>query len=1707
LPITTSPIFSPSGGAYSTGQSVSITSGSAGAAIYFTTNGTPPTTSSNVYTGPVAVNASETLEAIAVASGYSPSAVGTAIYSIGPILPTPTFSPVQGTYTTPQAVTIFESTPGGSIYYTTNGTTPTTSSSLYSAPITVSANETLQAIAAGTGYNNSAVAAAAYAIAPVLAAPTFSPVGGTYSTPQTVTISDLTPGVTIYFTTNGTTPTTSSTIYTGPINVSWNQTVQAIAVGAGYTGSVLATASYTIDIVGTTYVNYPNGGFTASSLSLNYGATVTGGLLQLTDGGTGENRTAWFATRVPVQNFVTDFTFQQLNAAADGMTFTIQNDNVWALGGAGGGLGYQGITQSVAVKFDIYNNAGEGNDSTGLYTDGAAPTEPATDLSSTGINLRSGDLMHAHMVYDGTNLTMTLTDTVTNATVTEVFPVNIPSIVGSNTAWAGFTGGTGGGASTQNVLSWTYVVPSAAFTAAPSFSPAAGTYATSQTVTISDSTPGATIYYTSNGTTPTTSSSVYSSPLTVSASETLEAIAVASEYTNSPVATAAYTIASVLPTPTFSPAAGTYTTSQTVTISDSTSGATIYYTTNGTTPTTSSSVYSGPITVSASETLEAIAVETGYTTSQAATAAYTITPVLPAPTFSPVAGSYTTSQTVTISDSTAGTTIYYTTNGTTPTTSSSVYSAPVTVSASETLEAIAVKTGYTNSSVATAAYVIAPILPAPTFLPAGGTYATSQSVTISDSTAGTTIYYTTNGTTPTTSSSVYNSPITVSTSETLKAIAVEAGYTNSSVATATYTIGMALPAPTFSPVGGTYSTPQSVTISDSTAGSTIYYTTNGTTPTTSSSVYSSPITVSASETLEAIAVEAGYTNSPVVSAAYTIGAGGTTYINYPNAGFTASSLSLNYGATVTGGLLQLTDGGTGENRTAWFATQVPVQNFVTDFTFQQLNAAADGMTFTIQNDNVWALGGAGGGLGYQGIPQSVAVKFDIYNNVSEGNDSTGLYTNGAAPTVPAVNLSSTGIVLLSGDLMHAHMVYDGTNLTMTLTDTVTNATVTEAFPVNISSIVGSNTAWVGFTGGTGGSSAVQNVLSWTFVSPAGSVAATPTFSPAGGTYATSQTVTISDSTPGATIYYTSNGTTPTTSSSVYSSPLTVSASETLEAIAVASGESNSSTGTSTYTIAPALPAPTFSPAAGTYTTSQTVTISDSTSGTTIYYTTNGTTPTTSSSVYSGPITVSASETLEAIAVETGYTNSPAATAAYTITPVLPAPTFSPVAGSYTTSQTVTISDSTAGTTIYYTTNGTTPTTSSSVYSAPVTVSASETLEAIAVKTGYTNSSVATAAYVIAPILPAPTFLPAGGTYATSQSVTISDSTAGTTIYYTTNGTTPTISSSVYSSPITVSASETLEAIAVEAGYTNSSVVTAAYTIGMALPAPTFSPAGGTYAASQSVTISDSTAGATIYYTTNGTAPTTSSSVYSSPITVSASETLEAIAVEAGYTNSSVVTAAYTIGTGGTTYVNYPNGGFTASSLSLNYGATVTGGLLQLTDGGTGENRTAWFATRVPVQNFVTDFTFQQLNAAADGMTFTIQNDNVWALGGAGAGLGYQGIPDSVAVKFDIYNNVSEGADSTGLYTNGAAPTVPAVNLSSTGIVLLIGDLMHAHMVYDGTNLTMTLTDTVTNATVTEVFPVNIPSIVGSNTAWVGFTGGTGGFSATQNVLSWSYSAQ
>src|SRR5205807_3706611 len=126
--------------------------------------------------------------------------------------------------------------------------------------------------------------------------------------------------------------------------------------------------------------------------------------------------------------------------------------------------------------------------------------------------------------------------------------------------------------------------------------------------TITDSTPGATIYYTTDGSTPTTSSAVYTSALTFTQTTTLQAMAAASGMTNSAVASATYTIQQQqVATPTFSPGGGTYTGSVTVSISEATSGATIHYTTDGSTPTTSSAVYTGALTFTQTTTLQAMA--------------------------------------------------------------------------------------------------------------------------------------------------------------------------------------------------------------------------------------------------------------------------------------------------------------------------------------------------------------------------------------------------------------------------------------------------------------------------------------------------------------------------------------------------------------------------------------------------------------------------------------------------------------------------------------------------------------------------------------------------------------------------------------------------------------------------------------------------------------------------------------------------------------------------------------------------------------------------------------------------------------------------------------------------------------------------------------------------------------------------------------------
>ena len=346
----------------------------------------------------------------------------------------------------------------------------------------------------------------------------------------------------------------------------------------------------------------------------------------------------------------------------------------------------------------------------------------------------------------------------------------------------------------------------------------------------------------------------------------------------------------IVATPTFSVAEGTYTETQTVEISTTTAEATIYYTTDGTEPTEASTEYTEALTVSATTTIKAIAVKEGMDDSAVASVTYTINTeeepeekqTVETPVFSVPAGTYKEAQKVAITSATQGATIYYTTNGTAPTTDSTEYTQEITVSESMTIKAIAVKEGMENSAVAEAAYVIekAPAeketVKTPTFSVAAGTYDKAQRVTLTSETEGATIYYTTDGKEPTTSSTKYSQAIMVDKSMTIKAIAVKEGMNNSTVAQAAYVIQLpdsvkeTVKTPAFSVKAGTYNKAQSVTLTSATAGATIYYTTDGKAPTTSSTKYSKAITVDKTMTIKAIAVKAGMNNSAVATAAYTI---------------------------------------------------------------------------------------------------------------------------------------------------------------------------------------------------------------------------------------------------------------------------------------------------------------------------------------------------------------------------------------------------------------------------------------------------------------------------------------------------------------------------------------------------------------------------------------------------------------------------------------------------------------------------------------------------------------------------------------------------------------------------------------------------------------------------------------------------------------------
>jgi hypothetical protein len=828
-----------------------------------------------------------------------------------------------------------------------------------------------------------------------------------------------------------------------------------------------------------------------TSLSLNGSAKISGTTLQLTDGRSGEAGSVFTKSPVDVTRFNTQFQFQLLNPNADGFTFAIQGIAPTALGAAGGSLGYgspNGIPNSIAVKFDLYSNQGETNNSTGLYTNGAAPTSSGSiDLGRSNINLHSGHIFNVAMSYDGATLKVTITDTSTGAFATQSYAVNIPSIVGANAAFAGFTGGTGGQTATQNILNWTYST-SLMLPAAPTNLSATAPSSGQVRLTWTDNSMTESGYVIERK---TGASGVYG--------VIVQMVPGAASFTDSTVNPSTqyfYRVRAIN-------AAGfsAYTNEASVTTSAAALPMGLNFA-GGFAGASGQLALNGSATINGSK-LRLTDGSVGQGASAFATSQVDITRFSTQFSFQIFNTTNPSADGFTFAIQGVGANAIGVRGG------GLGYGPDVAGGSGGIAKSIAIKfdlysnagegsnsTGlYTNGAAPTSAGSVN-LTGSGIDLHSGHVFnvamtydGTTLRVTITDSVtnASATQSYTVNISSIVGSSSAFvgftggtggltadqnilnwtfSSPLTAPRGLTATPGAGQVALSwNATPGAATYNVYRSATS------GGEGAVPLSTGITSTSftdtglaAGTTYYY--------------------------QVTAVN-GQMESPksAEAVATTKVTGGLDFSGgFANAG---SALTLNGSTAVSGSALQLTSG-IAQAASAFSTARISVSRFSSQFRFQvqdTTDPGADGFTFCIQGTGANALGLLGGGLGYGtdapgdggGIPNSVAVKFDLFDNAGEGNDSTGLYTNGAAPTsAGSVDLTNSGIDLHSGHVFNVAMTYDGTTLRVTITDTVTNASATQSYAVNIASIVGSSSAFVGFTGGTGGLTANQQILSWTY---------------------------------------------------------------------------------------------------------------------------------------------------------------------------------------------------------------------------------------------------------------------------------------------------------------------------------------------------------------------------------------------------------------------------------------------------------------------------------------------------------------------------------------------------------------------------------------------------------------------------------------------------
>ena len=757
--------------------------------------------------------------------------------------------------------------------------------------------------------------------------------------------------------------------------------------------------------------------------------------------------------------------------------------------------------------------------------------------------------------------------------------------------------------------------------------------------------------------------------------------------------------------------------------------------------------------------------------------------------------------------------------------------------------------------------------------------------------------------------------------------------------------------PTFSPEAGTYTTTQNVTISCTTSGATIYYTTDGTTPTTSSSVYSSPIAISETTTVKAMAAKSGMTNSSVATAVYnfpavyaTIAAwkaehtaassvvssisgdltavfqnGNSLYVQdatgglliYGNLGKTYSNGDVISGgisgtSTLYNGTIEFIPTSTfpdGVAGTAVQPTVVTVAEILADYsTYADRLVKIEGITF--DSDHTFATNNTAGRTATFTQSNSTMTCFDSFKvlagvEVTEGENAdiiglVGCYVNATNDTKQIFPRSANDIieqvipttfnVSVASGIANGTVSVDpttateGTTITVTATpnDTYVLETLTYSYESNTFDID-------------------QNTMQFTM--PAADVivnatfsqlpqVATPTFSPEPGYFTSVQNVTIACTTANATIYYTLDGSDPTTTSAVYTESIEVSETTTIKAFAVKDGMLDSEIATGLFTIE--IPTLTFNKlATHTDVTNNGIYMIVDVAGGYALTSANGT--------GSAPTAVAVAIENDAITgniADELQWNFRAVDGGYKINPINDTTKFL-----YSTSSNngVRVGTNTNNVWELNITDG-------ANYHGFKNVATSRYIGVYnnqdwrtytSIHDNIKNTQMEIFVLGEAPVHTYYNVNVAGSIANGSVSVDHTTAEAGTTITVTATpdaGYELTTLTYLYAANSYNINMETMQ-FTMPAGDVT---VNATFTELAHVANPTFTPAAGSFISVQQVSIACATEGATIYYTTDGTEPTTESTEFTEAFTVSSTTTVKALAVKEGFNNSDVVSAEYVI---------------------------------------------------------------------------------------------------------------------------------------------------------------------------------------------------------------------